>query len=168
MSGPAVFDKTRLYLIGHSAGAHILTSLFLDAALPRLAPRATLLQAVQGILLASGIYDLDALLATFPSYDGFIARAFTPPYARWNTLGYPLHSMSTAIRWRIVHSYGDTLVPVDQSDRMCDHLKAVYAARNWDEGFITQDYGTVTTDHDYVRGPIFAKLVSDWVSNKVI
>ncbi|KAF8498339.1 Alpha/Beta hydrolase protein [Gautieria morchelliformis] len=171
----APFDATRLYLIGHSAGAHILTSIFLDAAasftpLPAdndyLRPEHSLLRAVRGIAIASGIYDLEKLIATFPEYDKrFVKAAFREPYEFWNTTRYPLHGEAHPHRWHVIHSTGDTLVDSAQSEAIFAHLKRLYAERQWDEARVTKDWDTLSSGHHYVALPQFAQLIADWVTN---
>ncbi|KAF8577265.1 alpha/beta-hydrolase [Ramaria rubella] len=171
------FDPTRLYLIGHSAGAHILTSIFLDAA-PAfsplspdnapLRPSPALLAAVQGIALSSGIYDLTALIASFPAYDGaFVKAAFRTPYASWNTARYPLHADAHPVRWHIIHSSGDTLVDIPQSRAIYDHLRQLYARKGWDQERISKDWDTLSTGHYYFDHSPYADLVSDWVTSDI-
>jgi acetyl esterase/lipase len=173
----APFDATRLYLVGHSAGAHILTSIFLDAAgsftpLPAdndtLRPERALLRAVRGIAVASGIYDLERLIAAFPEYDKrFVKAAFREPYEFWNTTRYPLHGESAPLRWHVIHSTGDTLVDEGQSQAMLEHLKRLYAERQWDEGRITKDWDTLSSGHHYVALPQFAQMIADWVTDDI-
>jgi len=162
--GDPPFDRRQLYLVGHSAGAHILTSIFLNSNIPELKPSDTLLNAVQGIGIASGIYDLDAILAKFPSYD-FVAQAFTSPYGPWNTTRYPLLPDMNKTRWHVIYSKGDSLVDIYQADTMYNHLKIVYAEKGLDENLITKDYETLTTEHYYVQEPIFAQFVVSWVKD---
>jgi len=170
----APFDRTQLYLIGHSAGAHILTSIFLDAAasftpLPAdndyLKPDESILRAVRGIALASGIYDLDKLLAAFPDYQGFIKPAFREPYEFWNTTRYPLHAASQPLRWFVIHSTGDTLVDLPQSQAIFDHLKRLYAEKQWGEERIAKDWDTLTNGHHYTNLPQFAQMIANWVTD---
>lgn len=169
----APFDSTRLYLIGHSAGAHILTSIFLDAAasftpLPAdndyLKPDDALLRAVRGVALSSGIYDLEQFITTFPDYEKrYVKPAFREPYEFWNTSRYPLHAASQPVRWHIIHSAGDTLVDLSQSQAIFDHLKRLYAEKNWEESLVTRDWDTLTHEHYYTNLPQFAKMIADWV-----
>ena len=89
-----------LYLIGHSAGAHILGSLFLSpqpsspnppsptsspcyacstSSLPRCKPPSpSLIRLVNGIICLSGIYNIDLLLHSFPNdfYRTMLTDAF--------------------------------------------------------------------------------------------
>ncbi|PCH38104.1 alpha/beta-hydrolase [Wolfiporia cocos MD-104 SS10] len=100
------YDSRRLYLIGHSCSAHMLTSIFLappstlapvvpspppsppphglpdlpPSPLPTpatLAPSPALLAATRALVLSEGLYDLDLLLRTYPAYKSwFVAPAF--------------------------------------------------------------------------------------------
>ncbi|KAJ7903407.1 Alpha/Beta hydrolase protein [Mycena olivaceomarginata] len=114
---------TRLYLLGHSAGAHILSSIFLDssAAFPSLTPPPAVLKAARGIVMTEGIYDIDLLLAKFPDYrQWFIA-------ADASTTGLALREGSPEnLRWLVIHSKGDTLVDQPQSDAIVAHLGTLY------------------------------------------
>ena len=170
----APFDATRLYLVGHSAGAHMLTSLLLDAAasltpLPAdtdyLRPDGAVLRAVRGVALASGIYDVARLVAAFPAYERqFVRQAFRAPYACWDTTRYPLHAGAAALRWRVIHSAGDTAVDLGQSQAMFAHLRRLYAERGWDAERVSKDWDTLTGPHDYTHLPEFAQMIADWVT----
>lgn len=159
--------------MGHSAGAHILTSIFLDAAasftpLPAdndlLKPQDDLLHAVQGIAVASGIYDLEMLITAFPDYDKwYLKRAFRGPYEFWNTTRYPLHTNSHAMRWHIIHSTGDKHVDLPQSEAIFNHLNVLYDEKGWDRRRITKDCDTLNTPHHYVQDAEFAQLIADWI-----
>ncbi|GJJ12054.1 hypothetical protein Clacol_006295 [Clathrus columnatus] len=163
-----LFDRSRLYLVGHSAGAHILSSIFLDSEVDTLQPSDALLYAVQGILVASGIFDPETLLDRFPNYD-FIPQVFTGPYSRWNTLNYTIRSNMppSFTRWHVVHSSGDTLVNVEQSEAMFNHIHEAYAKENWDTGLISKDYDTLTIGHYYTTKAPFASLVGAWAMQDI-
>lgn len=169
----APFDRTRVYLVGHSAGGHILSSIFLDGQyeekelLEALEPSDRLLRATQGIVLASGISDPEALLARFPSYD-FIPQVFSEPYSRWNTLVYPLReNMQPGTRWHVVHSSGDVLVNLEQSHAMYEHLVDAYAKREWDTSLISKDYDTLNIGHYYTTQAPFASLIGGWAAEDI-
>ncbi|KAJ6496588.1 Alpha/Beta hydrolase protein [Mycena vitilis] len=160
---PDVFDpKGRgLYLVGHSAGAHILSSIFLDSsvATPSLTPSPALLHAAKGVVLSEGIYDIDLLLARFPTYRAwFIASAFgdLPSYADAATTTLPMRKDAAHLRWLVVHSTGDTLVDMPQSDAIYEHLRVLYrdaqVARNVDQ---------LDMEHsDVLLAPVFIEAVS--------
>jgi hypothetical protein len=128
-----LYNPNRIYLIGHSCSAHMLTSIFLNSSsiTPTLTPSPSLLEAVKsgGIVMSEGIYDLPLLLSTFPSYkEWFIAPTFgeCDSYLDVSTTRYPL--WNTDINWLIVHSKADSLVDVTQSMAINDHLRSLYDA----------------------------------------
>jgi len=154
--------------MGHSCGAHILTSIFLDSAsvTPSLSPSPALLKSVQGIVLTEGIYDLDILLSSFPEYlDWFVANAFgkRENYAPFSTTQYPTHEEGEHIRWAIVHSKGDTLVDFKQSEAIVQHLRGIYGPKEKDAN-IEQYFDLFSEEHDDVFShPNLAKLVTEFM-----
>ena len=143
------YDRTQLYLIGHSCGAHIIASIVLDSSkiTPTLTPPSTsaaishapnLISSIRAVVFTEGIYDLDLLLSSFPAYkDWFIAPAFGHygTYAPFSVTRYPFRGHQgmtgydgTHIRWLIVHSKGDTLVDLKQAEAMYDHLRGLHPA----------------------------------------
>jgi len=159
-----------VFLIGHSCGAHILTSIFLrdpnnseDNATASPRPSSALLSIVSGIVVVAGIYDIDLLLKTFPSYNDFIEGAFGthPSYAAVSTNRFDI--LEPTIRWMVVHSPGDELVDVAQSEAMAQTLSKVYAQRGKPEN-VENDYMTVTQGHDeLLNSDEFINLVVDFV-----
>jgi acetyl esterase/lipase len=121
------YDPRKIYLMGHSCGAHILASIFLDSSStsPTLTPSAPLFRAVRAIVMSEGIYDLDLLLSSYPAYrEWFVQAAFgnRESYAEFSVTAFPLRTPDPQIRWLIIHSRGDTLVNVAQSDAIYTHL----------------------------------------------
>ncbi|KAH9946002.1 Alpha/Beta hydrolase protein [Epithele typhae] len=106
----------QLVLLGHSCSAHILTSILLDqASAPSLTPAPPLLAATRAVVLSEGIYDLDALLRSFPDYKAwFVAAAFgdRDAYPDANTAAHPLRP---ARRTEAIHAH---LVDVAGADRV--------------------------------------------------
>ncbi|KAJ7098014.1 Alpha/Beta hydrolase protein [Mycena belliarum] len=151
------------YLMGHSAGAHILTSIFLDASAiyPSLTPPASVVQAVRGIVMTEGIYDIDMCLARFPAYrDWFLAAAFgdRPSYADCATTRLPKRDGS-ALSWLVVHSKGDTLVDMPQSDAIYTHLCAIYG-----DATVARKFDQLDVEHDDVmHSPLFIDMVRSFV-----
>ena len=120
-----VYDPRRIHLIGHSCGAHMLSSIFLDSSpiTPCLTPTATVLQSVKSIALSEGIYDIDLLLSKYPGYRSwFITPAFgdMESFSDFSASKYAPRTQD--IRWFIIHSSGDTLVDLGQSKLMYRHL----------------------------------------------
>jgi acetyl esterase/lipase len=174
------YDPGALYAVGHSCGSHILAAIALDSSAhtPALAPpspapgRAGLITALRGIVCSESIFDIDALLVSFPAYrDWFIANAFGPgpSYAAANVATYPRYADGAHIRWLISHSSGDTLVDVRQSRAMYDHLRALYGdeeARSAEDAprMITLDTKNFIQEHDDVLDEeMFAEMVCNFV-----
>jgi acetyl esterase/lipase len=178
------YDPGAFYAVGHSCGAHILSALALDSSAhtPVLAPpppapgRAGLITAIRGVVCSEGIFDLDALLASFPTYHAwFIANAFGPgpSYAAANVAAYPRRVDGSHIRWLLVHSSGDTLVDVRQARAMYDHLRALYGDEVTNDAkdvspMITLDTQTFTQGHDDVLAEEnYAEMICDFVQRDV-
>jgi acetyl esterase/lipase len=165
---PDAFDPAgrRMCLAGHSAGAHILTSIFLDssAATPSLTPTPAVLQAVRGIAVSEGIYDIDLFIARFPETRAwFIAPAFgdLSSYADFSTTRYALRKDSD-LRWLVIHSPGDTLVDMPQSDAMYANLRALYGAAA--DEHVARNVDQLDVDHDDVlRSPVYVDIVRAFV-----
>lgn len=164
------FDSTQLFLMGHSCGAHMLSSIFLDssAATPSLTPTQTLLDAVKGIIVSEGIYDLDLLTTRFPNYlEWFIAPAFGKlmSYAHLAVTSYPLRSPN--INWLVVHSQGDSMVDSPQSERMLGHLKSEYGSSAEERVFydttLTQGHDDILVTEEFVK--IVAQFIKKYPGN---
>ncbi|KAI0362255.1 alpha/beta-hydrolase [Trametes cingulata] len=162
--------SSQLYLLGHSCAAHILASIFLASPFPELAPARQLLQATRGILLSEGIYDIDALLRSFPNYRAwFIANAFGDhdAYTHVNVASYPLRAGAEHIRWLIIHSKGDVLVDQLQSEIMYAHLADL--ARDVPAGpllMVEKNFDQLEENHnDLLRGTVYPRIIADFVAS---
>ena len=136
--GQRPYDSTRLYLVGHSCTAHMIASILLSprpdapVSFPSLAPSAELLASVRGVVMTEGLYDIDLLLRSFPTYkEWFIANTFgdQPSYAAYNVSQYDLRQGAEHIRWLVLHSTKDPLVDVLQSETMIQRLQS-FASTN--------------------------------------
>lgn len=152
------FGPTQLCLMGHSCGAHMLSSIFLDssAVTPSLTPSQALLNAVKAIIPSEGIYDLDLLSNNFPDYlEWFVARAFgkRASYAPFAVTSYRTRSHS--ISWLLIHSQGDTMVNFPQSEKMLEHLKSEYGPsadeRIFYDTSLTQDHFDIPAGDELVN-----------------
>ncbi|KAG5727651.1 putative kynurenine formamidase [Termitomyces sp. T112] len=161
-----LYDPHCLYLIGHSCSTHMLSSIFLDSSSisPSLTPPPHLLQAVKTIIMSEGIYDLDLLLSSFPAYHAwFIRPTFGQhdSYTAYSTTKLPL--LGTHIQWLIIHSKGDTLVDVLQSEAMYQHLCSLYG-----DHAATQVHRN--TDHldgehnDILQGLDYVDIIKDFIA----
>lgn len=122
-------------------------------ALPSLVPSPKLLKATRGVIMGEGIYDIDRLLASFPTYrEWFIADTFgdLPSFERFNVTEYVPHKGGEHIRWLLFHSTGDQLVDMIQSHSMSDSLEKGHPGnveRYWE---LTKDHNDTLTEDAYV------------------
>lgn len=143
----------------------MLTSIFLDSSsiTPSLTPSVTLLRAVKGIVMSEGIYDLELLLSDFPNYqEWFIGPAFGrhAVYASFSTTNLLLRDSD--IRWLVVHSKGDTLVNLAQSEAILSHLVKLHGADA--ESRIRRSIDLLNSEHDDILGDDdYVKLVVDFI-----
>lgn len=142
-------SETCLWLVGHSCGAHILSSIFLQPPEPSpssaLAPSPDLIRSVKGILLAEGIYDIDLLLQRHPTYNDFIGGAFTArdSYTDVSTPNFAAREGSDHIKWLVVQSTGDTLIDEEDSLVMYEALTKLYPGT----ANVSKDFTGFTQDH---------------------
>ena len=151
-----------LVLIGHSCSAHMLSSILLSGPFPELEPSPQLLAATKAVIVSEGIYDVDALLRSFPSYkDWFIANAFgeRAAYPDVNVASYPLRPGTEHIRWLVLHSKADVLVDQLQSETMYAHLTALKAdvSKNFDD---LQD-----NHNDLLHSDVYPRIVAEFVAS---
>lgn len=118
------------------------------------------------MILSEGIYDLDLLVASFPSYiDDFIATAFgsTGPYSALSVLR-PLREGASHIKWLIIHSKGDKLVDMQQSERMHEHLQRVYTDAGLSATqFVKANLDELVEDHDDIFVDTYIRMVSSYI-----
>ncbi|KAF5357853.1 hypothetical protein D9756_001652 [Leucocoprinus leucothites] len=153
-----VYDSEQMFLMGHSCSAHMLSCILLDssAVTPSLTPSAALLSAIKGIVLSEGIYDLDLLNAHFPEYlSWFVAPAFgkLDSYAALAVTSYSPRRLG--FDWLLIHSMGDTLVDLPQSEGMVQHLISEYGpgagGRISLDTSLTQDHDDILVTGDFVN-----------------
>eukprot|EP00007_Cunea_sp_BSH-02190019_P005273 CAMPEP_0174244448 /NCGR_PEP_ID=MMETSP0417-20130205/35283_1 /TAXON_ID=242541 /ORGANISM="Mayorella sp, Strain BSH-02190019" /LENGTH=310 /DNA_ID=CAMNT_0015324135 /DNA_START=32 /DNA_END=964 /DNA_ORIENTATION=+ len=142
-------DPSQVFLIGHSAGGHMAGLLtlqpkhYFESARAQLRacrsesascsaavePSIEALPQIRGAVGISGIYDLVAIDADFPSYrDMFLQFAFGPfspdAYRQASpTNMQPDVPVSSIPRWLLLHSPNDTLVNLRQSSDFQKHLQ---------------------------------------------
>lgn len=147
----------------------MLTSILLDSAEPALVPSTALLRAVRGVVLSEGIYDIDALLKSFPTYrDWFIRETFgsLPTYDRYSTTRMALRDGAKHIRWLILYSKGDTLVDILQSQAIYDHLQSLYDGSLQDAGQVTKNWDDLEDDHNVIlQTEKYIQIVGDFISS---
>ena len=155
-----IYDRSKIHLAGHSCGAHILTSIFLDtdSVTPSLKPSSRLLDATRTISLSEGLYDLDLFLKASPSCkEYFVAPAFGQhqSFDVFSTVNYQPRSLD--VRWLVIHSVGDELVNIDQSEVFYSHLESqkAHVAKNWDQ---------LDGNHDDILPTVqYARIIGDFI-----
>ncbi|KAH9857017.1 alpha/beta-hydrolase [Lenzites betulinus] len=157
----------KLFLLGHSCSAHMLASVFLASPYAELAPSPDLLAVTSGIIFSEGIYDIDALLRSFPDYkEWFIAAAFGEhdAYPDVNIASYATRPGGEHIRWLIIHSKGDTLVDVLQSEIMYAHLSGLVGGQPGPPR-LEKTFDRLQEEHnDLLRGTVYPRIVADFVA----
>ncbi|KIY50946.1 alpha/beta-hydrolase [Fistulina hepatica ATCC 64428] len=157
----------QLILMGHSCSTHMLSSILFDstAITPSLRPPPDLLAAVRGVVFSEGIYDIDAFVRMFPAYrEWFIDAAFgkRPSYEPYSVIKYSFHITDGGLKkrhWLLVHSKGDTLVDVGQSEQM---KRRCWGVRN----DVVTSFDQFTDQHDDIlRNQGFAQLVGQFVGD---
>lgn len=122
-AGEYGYGKTRVVVGGHSAGAHL--SAMLAFAPEFLKAQGDMPEALCGFIGLEGIYDLQQLAITFPSYPkDFLNTTFGELPDKWR-LASPQHlSLGLKKPWLLIHSQEDELVDVDQTKRFSVALSA--------------------------------------------
>lgn len=99
-------DTSRLYLAGHSAGAHMIA--FWNTQYSS--------SAVKGFIGIEGIYDIPNLIKVWPGYaDWFISKEFGSDPAKWVAASPTRLKMKSQAPWLVIHSAKDELVDLKQS-----------------------------------------------------
>ncbi|KAJ3244085.1 Kynurenine formamidase [Chytriomyces hyalinus] len=179
------WNPERVFVMGHSCGAHTGSLLFMDSEYIH-APLKLLLKdtphqnikptewvpRIKGYIGAEGIYDIPLLVQTFPTYkDWFIVDAFGEEETGAWPLGSPtrltpvLHSMPPADHL-IVQSVGDELVDVAQAKSWLDTLSDIKKDGGSGLEKWTLDYNVdqLSSKHDDVlKDAAFFELVSKWI-----
>ncbi|CAM0137797.1 unnamed protein product [Umbelopsis sp. WA50703] len=107
----------KLFLIGHSAGGHIIFSIALKPQFQ--------VNNIDGFIGVEGIYDIPLLLDTFPDYSDFIEQAFgkdSSKYKEASVVGFKPVPVSSPIT--LLYSPDDELVDPGQHLSMEKFLKS--------------------------------------------
>jgi kynurenine formamidase len=112
------YDAGRIFVGGHSAGAHMSALLAYDATLLMAVGEKP--ESLRGFVGLEGIYDLPELVRRFPSYRvDFLQAAFGSDETTWQKAS-PQHLVATTAGvhkrpWLLVHARTDELVDLEQS-----------------------------------------------------
>ncbi|CED82594.1 BNA7 [Phaffia rhodozyma] len=165
-AGGLINEKTKenVWLMGHSAGAHIIAHFLLET--PSIAPiPADIRSTIKGFFFSETITDIDALVEEYPDYqEWFITSAFGPPPYLTSSPSHPsspyaLPPSSSLQEYRIMisHSKADTLVSTSQPIALASRLAALGLKV---EVFTDEDIG----EHDEVlKDARFGQRVRQWV-----
>jgi hypothetical protein len=145
----------------------MLACILFDSSDPALVPSEALLRAVRGVVFSEGIYDIDALLQSFPTYrDWFIRDTFgdLPTYDRYSATKMILREGATHVSWVIVHSDGDTLVDTLQSRAMYNHLQSLHRGGLREAGQIFKNWDDLHEGHNAVlQSGKYVRIVGDFI-----
>lgn len=110
------YDAGRIFVGGHSAGAHMSALLAYDGSL--LLSVGEKPESLRGFIGLEGIYDLNELVRRFPSYRvDFLQAAFGSDETTWQKAS-PQHLVTAGVHkrpWLLIHSRTDELVDLEQS-----------------------------------------------------
>lgn len=99
-------DTSRIYLAGHSAGAHMIAFWNTQYSSP----------SVKGFIGIEGIYDIPNLIKIWPGYaDWFIKKEFGSDPTKWPAASPTRLKAKSQAPWLVVHSLKDELVDLQQS-----------------------------------------------------
>lgn len=128
------YDAARIFIGGHSAGAHLAAMLAYDTGL--LSAAGERADALRGYVGFAGIYDLNELVRRFPSYRvEFLQLAFGADETTWR-MASPQHLLATGAvphkrPWLLLHSREDELVDIEQSRRFQKALEKQGIVVRW-------------------------------------
>lgn len=110
----ALAKYENIYLIGHSAGAHMIA--FWNT--------AHVNAHVKGFIGLEGIYDLPKLVKTWPAYkDWFVSKEFGEDASKYGADSPSTLTVKSKTPWLVIHSAKDELVDLAQSTDFVAHLK---------------------------------------------
>ncbi len=105
-------NSQKIFLVGHSAGAHMIAFWASEFNHP----------SIKGFIGLEGIYDLNQLAKTWPSYvDWFIKPTFTEE-KMWSSASPNQLKLNSKSPWLLVHSKKDELVDINQTIDFNKHL----------------------------------------------
>ncbi len=126
------YDPNRIFVGGHSAGAHMAALLAYDSGL--LAAVGQRPESLRGFIGLEGIYDLNQLVRRFPGYRvDFLQLAFGSDETAWRAAS-PQNLIGSGVQhrpWLIVHSREDELVDLEQSQKFQKALEGQGIPMRW-------------------------------------
>ncbi len=111
------YDPKRIFVVGHSAGAHIAGTIATT-------PKLLALARPAGFVGLEGIYDVPQLAERWPKYpDWFLKKAFGDERG-WAGASPTRAKVASRVPWLLVHSKADELVDVPQTEEFARHLRS--------------------------------------------
>ncbi|QLL30738.1 hypothetical protein HG536_0A05530 [Torulaspora globosa] len=117
---------TSLQLVGHSVGATLAwqTAVADESLFPSLDRLNTVRSRLQGVFMVDGIYSLAQLLDEYPNYDYFVSQAFADYTRDFEEFEQSTDRLPETLRHiHLIHSYGDELLSLRQSNYMSSVLQ---------------------------------------------
>lgn len=112
---------TSLQLVGHSVGATLAwqTAVADESLFPSLERLKAVRSRLEGVFMVDGIYSLVQLLDEYPNYDYFVSQAFKDYTRDFEEFEHSTDRLQETLRHiHIIHSYGDELLSLRQSNYM--------------------------------------------------
>jgi len=116
------YDATKIFLVGHSCGAHMIGLILLNR--KKYLPGKNNI-GVRGVISLQGLFDQELFLQDFPRFTKDIEDVFTTDKSNWEAPQF-LKNEESAMNcapWLLIHSNSDSWVERTQSSRFCKHLK---------------------------------------------
>ncbi|BGO89190.1 hypothetical protein JCM10020v2_000810 [Rhodotorula toruloides] len=166
--GEAKWDRRKLVVAGHSAGAFMAATLILrppPSCTPSFDVPASLRHSISHIICIDGIYDLPTLLDEYPSYDSFVHDAFgrnpavlaAESPARWDL--YDGEALKTHVV--VLHSAEDELLSFRQPRVFLRRMRRLLAGSDAARGREEAGQPVEEEEKDLPEG-----VVADFVSLK--
>lgn len=147
-------DPKRVFLSGHSAGAHLIALLGVNGTyLPEF-------NQVAGYIGMAGIYDIPVLVKRFPTYrDWFLIPAFGERSTEWGKASPNLTKIESKRPWLLIQSDDDRLIDRPQTELFAKTLTAAGASAKalYVQGF---DHDSVVATIGRASDPITSAILA--------
>lgn len=170
------YNPESMFLVGHSAGGQITGLLALrpdtylePAEFAAKLPRGTLHGSIKGVIGVEGIYDVDKLLKTWPSYRDFVIQGFgqnPDALIKGSPQGQQVPSGKYDAPfllpyYAVIHSNQDDLVDPPQANDYVAHLQAVAGTDKKDR--VAVEFGDWGSHDDMLQTPQFTRTVATFL-----
>ncbi|KAF9286671.1 Kynurenine formamidase [Mortierella alpina] len=167
------YNRDHIYLVGHSAGGQITGLLALRPDLYLVPvevelglPKGSLHRAIRGVVGVEGIYNVDQLLKTWPSYRDFVIQGFGQDPAALlqgspDRQQVPTDTTFKLPRYAIIHSNQDELVDPAQANDYHTYLQSV--AGTVQPGRVAIEFGDWGSHDDMLQSAQFTKTITKYI-----